>query len=106
MLRNNVITESEGQDAQHSSFCPRQVHLLKDYGIPLIGMKTGGGSCAILYNPTAEGFGYRYSTHRHRLNNTKGENIDSGINPTYELDKDDFFDVQKVTQLVESYYAK
>ena len=80
--------------------------LLKDYGIPLIGMKTGGGSCAILYNPTAEGFGYRYSTHRHRLNNTKGENIDSGINPTYELDKDDFFDVQKVTQLVESYYAK
>ena len=79
--------------------------MLKDYGIPLLGMRTGGGSCAILYNPTAEGFGYRYSTHRHRLNNTKGENIDTGIAPTYELDKNDFFNVQKVTQLVESYYA-
>ena len=80
--------------------------MLKDYGIPLIGMRTGGGSCAVLYNPTAEGFGYRYSTHRHRLINLKGENIDSGIAPTYNLDKEDFFNVQKVTQLVESYYAK
>jgi len=80
--------------------------LLKDYGIPLLGMQTGGGSCAVLYNPSAEGFGYRYSTHRHRLNNTKGENIDEGIVPTYELDKDDFFNVEKVTQLVEGYYAQ
>ena len=31
--------------------------LLKDYGIPLIGMHTGGGSCAILYNPSCRGFG-------------------------------------------------
>ena len=80
--------------------------MLKDYGIPLLGMQTGGGSCAVLYNPTAEGFGYRYSTHRHRLNNTKGENIDRGVVPTYVLDKADFFNVQKVTQLVESYYAQ
>ena len=79
--------------------------MLKDYGIPLIGMRSGGGSCAVLYNPTAEGFGYRYSTHRHRLNNTKGENIDSGTVPTCELDKADFFDVQKVTQLVENHYG-
>ena len=80
--------------------------LLKDYGIPLIGMHTGGGSCAILYNPTAEGFGYRYSTHRCRLVNTKGVNIDAGVAPTYELDKHDFFNVQKVTQLIDSYYAQ
>ena len=80
--------------------------LLKDYGIPLIGMHTGGGSCAILYNPTAEGFGYRYSTHRCRLVNTKGVNNDAGVAPTYELDKHDFFNVQKVTQLVEDYYAQ
>ncbi len=80
--------------------------LLKDYGIPLIGMHTGGGSCAILYNPTAEGFGYRYSTHRCRLVNTKGVNNDAGVAPTYELDKHVFFNVQKVTQLVEDYYAQ
>lgn len=78
--------------------------LLKDYGIPLLGQQSGGGSCCVLYNPSADGFGYRYSTHRGRLINTKGENIDPGITPTYELGTDDFFNVEKVTQLVESYY--
>jgi hypothetical protein len=80
--------------------------MLKDYGIPLIGKQTGGGSCAVLFNPSADGFGYRYSTHRTRLVNLQGENIDAGVVPTYELDTNDFFNVQKVTQLVESYYAK
>lgn len=80
--------------------------LLKDYGIPLIGKLSGGGSCCVLYNPSADGFGYRYSTHRVRLINTNGENIDRGIVPTYELETDDFFNITKVTQLIESYYAK
>lgn len=79
--------------------------LLKDYGIPIIGQTSGGGSCCVLFNPSADGFGYRYSTHRARLNNTKGENIDEGITPTYTLDStDDYFDIPKLTELVESYY--
>lgn len=80
--------------------------LLKEYGIPLIGMQTGGGSCCIIYNPTAEGFGYCYSTHKARLVSTKGMNIDAGIAPNYELEKNDFFDVQKVTELIKNYYAQ
>jgi hypothetical protein len=80
--------------------------LLKDYGIPLIGKRSGGGSCAVLFNPSADGFGYRYSTHRSRLTNTKGQNIDEGIEPDYELDADDFYNIPKVTQLIESYYSK
>ena len=80
--------------------------LLKDYGIPILGQRSGGGSCCILYNPTAEGFGYRYSTHRSRLMNHNNENIDPGIEPHYELDFDDFFNVQKVGQIIESHYAK
>ena len=81
--------------------------LLKDYGIPLIGKQTGGGSCCVLYSPSADGFGYRYSSHRSRLTNTKGEDIDDGITPTFPLEStDDFFDIPKLTQLVESYYAK
>jgi uncharacterized protein YacL (UPF0231 family) len=78
--------------------------LLKDYGIPLLGIQSGGGSCCVLYNPSADGFAYRYSTHRGRLNDTKGQNIDAGIKPTYELETTDFFNIAKVTQLVESYY--
>lgn len=78
--------------------------LLKDYGIPLLGRQSGGGSCCVLYNPSADGFGYRYSTHRARLTDTKGENIDAGIKPTYELKYNDFFNLPKLTELIEDYY--
>ena len=80
--------------------------LLKDYGIPLLGIQSGGGSCCVLYNPSADGFGYRYSTHRARLTDTKGQNIDAGIKPTYELKYTDFFNLPKLTQLIDSYYNK
>ena len=80
--------------------------LLKDYGIPVLGKQSGGGSCCVLFNPSADGFGYRYSTHRCRLVNKNGENIDGGIAPTYELEAADFFNIPKVGQLVEAFYAK
>ena len=80
--------------------------LLKDYGICLLGKQSGGGSCCVLYNPSADGFGYRYSTHRARLNNLKGENIDNGIKPDYELEIEDFFDIAKIGKLIENFYAK
>ena len=81
--------------------------LLKDYGICLLGKKSGGGSCAVLYSPSADGFGYTYSTHRIRLNNMKGENIDEGIDPDYQLENpDDFFDIPKVGKLIEEFYSR
>lgn len=80
--------------------------MLKDYGICLLGKKTGGGSCCVLYNPSADGFGYRYSSHRARLNNLKGQNIDGGIEPDYQLENGDFFDIAKVGRLIEQFYAK
>ena len=80
--------------------------MLKDYGICLLGKKTGGGSCCVLYNPSADGFGYRYSSHRARLNNLKGQNIDGGIEPDYQLETSDFFDIAKVGRLIEQFYAK
>ena len=80
--------------------------LLKDYGICLLGKRSGGGSCCVLYNPSADGFGYRYSTHRSRLLNLKGENIDPGIEPDYELEFDEFFDIAKVGKLIEEFYTK
>jgi hypothetical protein len=80
--------------------------LLKDYGICLLGMKSGGGSCAVLYGPCADGLGYHYSSHRSRLNNVKGENIDKGIEPDYQLEIEDYFDIPKVGKLIEQFYAK
>ena len=47
------------------------------------------------------------STHRARLINLKGENIDEGIKPDYQLDNtDDFFDIPKIGNLIEQFYAK
>jgi hypothetical protein len=80
--------------------------LLKDYGICLLGKRSGGGSCCVLYNPSADGFGYSYSCHRCRLTNLKGENIDGGVEPDYLLEPNDFFDIPKVGKLIEEFYAK
>ena len=79
--------------------------LMKDFGIPLIGQRTGGGSCAVLYNPSADGFGYRYSTHRSRLMNQKGENVDPGVESDLKLESpEEFFDFQKISQFIEKFY--
>lgn len=79
--------------------------LMKDYGIPLIGQQTGGGSCCVLFNPSADGFGYRYSTHRCRLYNHKGENIDPGVEPDLKLESyEEYFDFQKISQFIENFY--
>lgn len=80
--------------------------LLKDYGIPLFGKKSGGGSCCVLYNPSADGFGYRYSTHLSRLTDTKYGDIDPGITPHYELAVEEFFDIEKIGKLIEKHYSK
>ena len=80
--------------------------LLKDYGICLLGKRSGGGSCCVLYNPSADGFGYRYSSHRARVMNLKGENIDTGIEPDCPLEIDEFYDIAKAGKLIEEFYAK
>ncbi len=80
--------------------------LMKDFGIPLIGQKTGGGSCCVLYNPSADGYAYRYSSHRSRLMNQKGENVDPGVEPDLKLETpEEFFDFQKITQFIERFYS-
>ena len=81
--------------------------LLKDYGIPLIGQRTGGGACCVFYNPSADGFGYRYSSHRARMTDTKFVNIDPGIEPDYKLEQpEDFYDLEKLEGIINAHYAK
>lgn len=95
--------------------------MLKDAGIPVIGEKSGGGSCAIQAMCTADGFCFQISSFRSRLNSLKGENIDSGILPDIPIDSNsmvevvgpnetkmtvknykDFYDIEKVGQLVKA----
>ena len=59
----------------------------------------------MLYNPSTDGFGYRYSTHRSRSINQKGENIDQGVEPDLKLESpEEFFDFQRITQFIEKFY--
>ena len=95
--------------------------MLKDAGIPVIGEKSGGGSCAIQAMCTADGFCFQISSFRSRLNSLKGENIDTGILPDIPIDSNsmvevvgpnetkmtvknykDFYDIEKVGQLVKA----
>ena len=99
--------------------------ILKDAGIPVMGETSGGGSCAIQAMCTADGFCFQISSFRARLNDLEGRNIDPGITPdipieitgTYQLelseewaptvkDYKDFYDIDKLTSLLETYRSK
>ena len=96
--------------------------MLKDNGVPVIGEKSGGGSCAIQAMCTADGFCFQISSFRSRLNSLAGENIDSGIVPDIVIPSDemieiqvtedrkmtvknykDFYDIEKVGKLVKEW---
>lgn len=68
---------------------------MKELGYKIIGDKTGGGSCAVSIDSTADGISYAHSSYL-CLTDKLGENIDGGV----EVDKtieigdtgDDYFD--------------
>ena len=68
--------------------------MLKDNGVPVIGEKSGGGSCAIQAMCTADGFCFQISSFRSRLNSLAGENIDSGIVPDIVIPSDEMIEIQ------------
>ena len=58
---------------------------LKELGAKVVGQRSGGGGCAIVYEATPDGLTYYRSSHL-CLSNTKGENIDSGVPCDYEIE--------------------
>ena len=59
--------------------------LAKDQGLPIIGEKSGGGSCCVQTMTTPEGMSYNISSHRSRLVDQNMQNIDGGITPTIPI---------------------
>ena len=57
---------------------------LKEMGYKIIGQQSGGGSCAISVEATADGISYVRSSHL-CLYNEAGENIDGGVPVDYEI---------------------
>ena len=62
-----------------------------DAGIPIIGERSGGGSCAVGVAATADGLPYRYSKGR-RESHADGTSFESGAPITKELPYEKFYD--------------
>ena len=58
--------------------------VLSDRGIPVLGERSGGGSCSVQGNGTAEGWSYTISNNIHLIN-AAGEDIDAGVPVRAEL---------------------
>ena len=58
--------------------------VLSDKGIPVLGERSGGGSCSVQGNATAEGWSYTISNNIHLIN-AAGEDIDAGVPVRAEL---------------------
>ena len=62
--------------------------VLKELGIKIIGERTGGGSCAIIVESTADGVPYVHSSYL-CLSDSSGNNIDTGVAVDFEIDRID-----------------
>ena len=58
--------------------------VLSDRGIHVLGERSGGGSCSVQGNGTAEGWSYTISNNIHLIN-AAGEDIDAGVPVRAEL---------------------
>ena len=89
--------------------------LLKEMGYKIIGEKSGGGSCAIIMESTADGVCYGHSSY-YCLSDATGNNIDSGVPvdfirerlalPTGMFDPSEFFDFAAIGEYLSSAYQK
>lgn len=81
---------------------------MKELGYKIVGEKSGGGSCAIATETTADGLEYRRTSFM-CLCNKAGDNIDGGVpvdlslptkNSNNELDLSKFFDIEAIANFL------
>lgn len=60
--------------------------MMKEIGYKIMGARSGGGSCAISYESTAEGIPYVRSSQTY-VSANNGENVDAGIAVDFEIEK-------------------
>jgi len=85
--------------------------LLHENGILVMGERSGGGTCAIELNATADGMEYRLSS-RSRLVNSDWESIDSGVPVDVKLvysragkkNYSDLYDLSVLSRVIDEYY--
>jgi C-terminal processing protease CtpA/Prc len=81
--------------------------MMQDVGFPIIGERSGGGSCAVHPFITPEGMQFQISSARDRIANKNWENIDGGVEPNYVIDVSSgdysaFYDVNFINEIFKS----
>ena len=73
--------------------------LMKDYGFPIMGERSGGGTCCIQVMQTADGQNFMISTYRDRSTDKNFANTDTGITPNegYAFGYDHFYNLDFLT---------
>ena len=76
--------------------------LMKDYGFPIMGEQSGGGTCCIQVMQTADGQNFQISTYRDRSTDKNFANTDAGITTTdgYAFGYDHFYDLDFLSTIL------
>ena len=87
---------------------------MKELGYKILGEKTGGGSCAISRDSTADGIPYAHSSYL-CLTDQSGENIDGGVEVDFAIERPSisshlydasaFFDTQSISNYLSEAYT-
>ena len=82
--------------------------MMQDVGFPIIGERSGGGSCAVHPFITPEGMQFQISSARDRIANKNWENIDGGVEPDFVIDVSSgdyskFYDVATIKSFINNY---
>lgn len=87
--------------------------LAKDNGIPVIGQRTGGGSCSIMVERYMDNSRFTMSGFSTLLNNEL-EDVDTGVEPDLKMplkkaefgyDADSFYDFEKINSYLDDFYG-
>jgi len=81
--------------------------MMKDYGFPILGERSGGGACCIQMMQTADGQNYIISTYRDRSTDKNFVSVDPGIATTegYDFDYSHFYDLDFLTTKLQQFYT-
>ena len=76
-----------------------------DADIPIIGERSGGGSCTVMKAATADGLPYDYSS-SWRWTFSDGSNVEDGVPITKELTYDQFYDDEALQNVMNELFGK
>ena len=92
---NIVVLTSDATFSNGSVFAAK----MKDYGYPIWGQQSGGGSCSIQEMVTPDGIGFRISSYRSHSTDRNKKSIDGGTPVDRPLTDEQLYDIEYLNTL-------